>query len=135
MTRVLDHVGIAVRSIQEALPFYQEALGLSTFHDEELSSQKVRVAFLKAGETSLELLEPTSDDGPVGKFLKSRGPGLHHLAFRVEDIRGDMLRLSSQGRAPLETQPRPGARSHQVCFLHPKHAQGVLVELVEGHGR
>lgn len=128
----VDHIGIAVESIEKALPFYQKALGLSVAHREEVPSQKVKVAFLQAGETSLELLEPTGE-GAVSKFLKTRGPGLHHVAFSVTDIAGKMKTLAADGLPPLDAAPRPGARGHQVCFLHPKFAQGVLVELVS-HG-
>lgn len=126
----IDHVGIAVRSIEEALPFYKKALGLEPIHREEVPTQKVRVAFLQAGETSLELLEPTGTEGAIAKFLATRGPGLHHVAFRVEGIEGHMERLRREGLPPLDAAARPGARGHKVCFLHPKHAHGVLVELV-----
>jgi methylmalonyl-CoA epimerase len=126
----IDHVGVAVESIEAALPFYRKALGLEPVHREEVSSQKVRVAFLQAGETSIELLEPVGGDGAIAKFLKTRGPGLHHVAFHVPDIAGDMERLRAAGLPPLEAGPRAGARGHKVCFLHPKYASGVLVELV-----
>lgn len=130
---IIDHVGIAVESIEEALPFYRKALGLVPVHSEEVPGQKVRVAFLQAGETALELLEPMGQEGAVAKFLKTRGPGLHHVAFAVKDIQGHMSRLAGEGMPALEAAPRPGARGHKVCFLHPKHAHGVLVELVQ-HG-
>lgn len=130
----IDHVGIAVESIEEALPFYRTALGLVPVHSEEVPDQKVRVAFLQAGQTALELLEPTSEDGAVAKFLKTRGPGLHHVAFAVNRLPDEMERLRKMELPPLEKSPRAGARGHQVCFLHPKHAYGVLVELVQ-HGR
>ena len=128
----IDHVGIAVESIEAALSFYKRALGLEPCHREEIAAQKVRVAFLQAGEASIELLEPIGDEGAVAKFLKTRGPGLHHVAFSAADIAGHMDRLRREGLAPLETAPRPGARGHRVCFLHPKHAAGVLIELVGG---
>ena len=127
----VDHIGIAVESIEEALPFYKKALGLEVSHREAVLSQNVRVAFLQAGETSLELLEPTSNDGAIAKFLKTRGPGIHHIAFSVKEIESRMKALTEAGLPPLEPRPRPGARDHKVCFLHPKHAHGVLVELVE----
>ncbi len=133
MASSVDHVGIAVRSIDEALPFYRRALGLEAVHRQEVPSQKVKVAFLGTGETSIELLEPTGPEGAVAKFIAKRGPGLHHVAFKVADIAGEMERLKGGGLPPLEASPRPGARGHQVCFLHPRHAAGVLVELVE-HG-
>lgn len=129
----IDHVGVAVTSIEEALPFYKKALGLEPVHREEVPTQKVRVAFLQAGQTSIELLEPTGDEGAIAKFLKTRGPGLHHVAFSVKDIDGNMQRLREQGLPPLDAAARPGARGHKVCFLHPKYAHGVLVELVS-HG-
>lgn len=130
----IDHIGIAVESIEDALPFYRKALGLVPVHGEEVPSQKVRAAFLQAGETSIELLEPIGEEGAVARFLKKRGPGLHHVAFRVDGIKREMERLARDGMPALESAPRPGARGHQVCFLHPKYAEGVLVELVE-YGR
>lgn len=125
----IDHVGVAVESLEASIPFY-EKLGLKVSHREEVAAQKVKVAFLQAGEASIELLEPTSPDGAIGKFLKSRGPGLHHVAFHVEGIDAQMERLRGAGLPPLEPAARPGARGHRVCFLHPKLAAGVLVELV-----
>jgi methylmalonyl-CoA/ethylmalonyl-CoA epimerase len=131
---ILDHVGIAVEDIEAALHFYREALGLEVSHREEVFSQKVKVAFLQAGQTALELLEPTNEEGAVGKFLKKRGPGLHHVAFSMEGIGGKMEHLRRMGLPPLEDRPRAGARGHLVCFLHPKYAHGVLVELVDHNG-
>ena len=128
----IDHIGVAVESIDKALPFYRK-LGLEPGHREEVSSQKVRVAFLQAGEASIELLEPLGGEGPIAKFLQTRGPGLHHLAFATDDIKAEMSRLSAGGTPPLESDPRLGARGHKVCFIHHKHASGVLVELVQ-HG-
>lgn len=122
----LDHVGIAVESLEKALPFYEKSLGLFVTHREDVPSQNVRVAFLS---NNVELLEPTGD-GAIAKFLKTRGPGLHHVAFRAEDISGEMARLAAAGLPPLDKAPRDGSRGHKVCFLHPKHAHGVLVELV-----
>ena len=127
----IDHVGIAVRSIEEVLPFYKKALGLEPAVREQVASQHVRVAFLQAGETAIELLEPLTDEGAVAKFLKERGPGLHHVAFRAKGSLGEKMKsLTAAGLPPLEVSPRPGARGHHVCFLHPKLAGGVLVELV-----
>lgn len=129
----IDHVGVAVRSIEESLPFYKKAFGLEPIHREEVAAQKVRVAFLQAGETSIELLEPTGTEGAIAKFLETKGPGLHHVAFSVAKIDAEMERLRGAGLPPLEAAARPGARGHKVCFLHPKHAHGVLYELVS-HG-
>lgn len=133
--RWLDHVGVAVERIPEALPFYRESLGLEPLHEETVPSQGVRVVFLAApgaGPTDcqVELLEPIGAEGAVAKFLVKRGPGLHHVAFRSPDLAGEMAALRRKGTPPLEEAPRKGSRGHQVCFLHPKHAHGVLVELV-----
>ena len=128
---IIDHVGVAVESIEAALPFYRKALGLEVTHEEIVAPQKVKVAFLQAGHAFIELLEPTAPDGPVARFLKKRGPGIHHVAFAVKKIEEHMKRLEQQGLPPLDRAPRPGARGHQVCFLAPKLAHGVLVELVE----
>lgn len=125
----IDHVGVAVASLEDGIAFY-EKLGLKVAHREDVPTQKVRVAFLQAGEAAVELLEPTSDEGAIAKFLKTKGPGLHHVAFHVEKVGENMERLKALGLPPLEASPRPGARGHHVCFLHPKHANGVLVELV-----
>lgn len=127
----VDHVGVAVKSIDDALPFYKKALGLEPVHREQVTAQHVRVAFLQAGETAIELLEPTSEEGAVAKFVRERGGGLHHVAFHVDGSLGDKMRgLGEAGLPPLEAVPRLGARGHHVCFLHPKLAGGVLVELV-----
>jgi len=131
---ILDHVGIAVANLDEGIAFYKKALGLEVVHREDVLAQKVRVAFLQAGQTSLELLEPLGEDGAVAKFLKTRGPGLHHLAFETGKIGEEMKRLNAAGLPTLEAAPRPGARGHQVCFLHPKNCHGTLIELVQpGH--
>jgi methylmalonyl-CoA/ethylmalonyl-CoA epimerase len=127
----VDHVGVAVKSIEEALPFYKKALGLEPSVREQVTGQHVRVAFLQAGETAVELLEPLGDEGAIAKFVKERGPGLHHVAFHVDGSLSDKIRsLTDDGLSPLEPLPRLGARGHHVCFLHPKLASGVLVELV-----
>ncbi|MBI4349176.1 MAG: VOC family protein, partial [Elusimicrobia bacterium] len=112
-----------------------DTLRLEVVHEETVPMQKVRVLFLAApgaqpGECQIELLEPTDPDGTIAKFLERRGPGLHHVAFRMHDLSAEFKRLSSAGFPPIETTPRPGSRGHQVCFLHPKHAHGALVELV-----
>ena len=130
---IIDHIGVAVESIESALPFYRKALGLEVVHQEIVAPQKVKVAFIQAGQTSIELLEPTGTDGPVADFIKKRGPGIHHVAFAVKDIAEHMRRLANDGLPPLDAKPRLGARGHHVCFLHPKFAQGVLVELVQPH--
>jgi len=135
LDRSMDHVGVAVEDIKTAVRFYKDTLGLEVVHEETVPLQKVRVLFLAApgagpGECQIELLEPTEPDGSVGRFLDKRGPGLHHVAFHTRDMKGDFERLAKSGTPPLDANPRPGSRGHQVCFLHPKHAHGVLVELV-----
>ena len=129
----LDHVGIVVESIDAVLPFYRDQLGMIVAHREDVPTQKVRVAFLKDpndDRAQIELLEPAGEDGAVAKFLKTRGPGAHHVAFHSHDIAASMKTLTAAGRPPIENAPRPGARGHKVCFVHPKHAFGLLVELV-----
>jgi methylmalonyl-CoA/ethylmalonyl-CoA epimerase len=130
----LDHVGIAVSSIKDAAAFYKKSLGLEIVSQEEVISQKVKVAFLKTGESFLELLEATGPDSVIASFIKKRGPGLHHLAFEVSGIEGEMERLRKENLNPLEPSPRIGARGHKVCFLHPRNTLGTLIELVEPHG-
>ncbi len=129
----LEHVGIAVASIKESAAFYRKALGLEIFSEEELPSQKVRVAFLKAGDTFLELLEATSPESVVARFIEKRGPGIHHLAFETSQILGKMEELKSLGFPLIDERPRIGARGHKVCFLNPKGTQSALIELVEPH--
>ena len=128
---ILNHVGIAVVNLEEGIVFYKNALGLKVVHREDVPQQKVKVAFLQAGQTSLELLEPMGEEGAVAKFLKTRGPGLHHLAFETGKIGEEMKRLNAAGLPTLEAAPRPGARGHQVCFIHPKNCHGTLIELVQ----
>ena len=124
----LDHIGIAVRSIAEARRFW-EALGLRLEGEEEVAGQGVRVGFLPLGATRLELLEPTSPESPIVRHLERRGPGLHHLCVGVADIRAAMARLAGAGYELLSDEPQPGAHGCQVCFIHPRSAGGVLIEL------
>ena len=130
----LDHIGVALRVLSEAADFYRQALNLEVVHREEVPGQGVRVAFLVDPKDpegcQVELLEPIAGAGAVAKFLSERGPGLHHLAFRAPSVGAAMKKLRQGGKPPLEEAPRPGARGHQVCFLHPKLCHGVLVELV-----
>jgi methylmalonyl-CoA/ethylmalonyl-CoA epimerase len=130
MIRRLEHIGIAVRSIDEALPVYR-ALGLKESHREEVAGQKVRTAFLPAGEASIELLEATSPDSPIAGFLDKRGPGIHHLCFAVDDIEGMLEELSREGYRLIHRSPVAGAGGKKVAFLHPEAGGGVLIELSE----
>jgi methylmalonyl-CoA epimerase len=129
MRAVLDHVGIAVRDVQAALAFYRDALGLEVEGVEEVTSQRVRAHFLPVGESSLELLEPTSPDSPIAQYLEKRGPGLHHITLRVEDIAAALDHLKGRGARLIDEHPRPGAEGAMIAFVHPSAAHGVLVEL------
>lgn len=127
----LEHIGIATRSIDEALGFWRDALGLTLAHTEVVEDQGVRVAMLPVGEPRVELLEPTSEGSPVAKFLDKRGPGIHHIAVRVDDIKGALARLKAEGARLIDEEPRVGAGGCLVAFVHPQAAGGVLLELVE----
>ena len=131
----IDHLGIAVRSIEESLTFYRDGLGLEMSGTERVEDQGVRVALLPVGESRIELLEPFSADTPVGRFLAKRGEGLHHICYEVDDLASKLEELSSRGFRVLEGYPRPGAEGKMVAFLHPASANGVLVELSEGPRR
>jgi len=126
--RGVDHIGIAVRSIEERVSLYR-ALGLAVAGEEVVPAEKVRVAFLPVGETRVELLEPTAPDSPVARFIEKRGEGLHHICFEVEDIRATMAELAALGFELLSAEPKAGAHSSLVCFIHPRSAGGVLIEL------
>ena len=125
---VLDHIGIAVESIAEGRRLY-EALGLAVEGEEEVSAQGVRVAFLPMGDGRLELLEPMTPDSPIARHLEKRGPGLHHICLRVEDIRRSMADLRERGFELLSEEPQPGAHGCLVAFVHPRSTGGVLLEL------
>jgi methylmalonyl-CoA epimerase len=130
----IDHIGIATNGIESAAGFYREALGLNLEDIEEVASQNVRVAMLPLGESRIELLEPTSEDSPISKFLAKRGPGIHHLAVRVDDIHASLADLKQKGARLIDEQPREGAGGCLVAFIHPSSAGGVLIELVEKQG-
>jgi methylmalonyl-CoA/ethylmalonyl-CoA epimerase len=127
----INHLGIATKDIAEALKFYENALGLKSVHTETVEDQKVRVAMLPIGETRIELLEPTSEDSPISKFLEKRGGGIHHIAVEVEDIAAALLKLKSEGARLIDEQPRIGAENCLVAFVHPSSTSGVLLELVQ----
>jgi methylmalonyl-CoA/ethylmalonyl-CoA epimerase len=130
----IEHIGIATRSIEESLQFWRDALGLEVTHTETVEEQGVNVAMLPAGEPRVELLEPTGPDSPVAKFLEKRGPGIHHIAVRVADIRAALARLKAGGARLIDEEPRVGAGGCLVAFVHPTSAGGVLLELVEHTG-
>jgi methylmalonyl-CoA/ethylmalonyl-CoA epimerase len=129
MKAVLDHVGIAVASLDEALAFYRDTLGLEVEPPQEIASQRVRAHFVAVGEATLELLEATAPDSPIARFLERRGPGMHHVALRVEDIEAALAELKTRGVRLIDETPRPGAHGSLVAFLHPSSTHGVLVEL------
>ena len=129
MKATIDHVGIAVSDLQESLRFFHEALGLEVDAPEDVPSQRVRAHFLQAGEAAVELVEPTADDSPIAKYIAKRGPGLHHLALRVDDIVAALAELKGRGVRLIDETPRPGAHDSLVAFIHPASTHGVLVEL------
>jgi methylmalonyl-CoA/ethylmalonyl-CoA epimerase len=128
----LHHIAVAVRSITEVLPRWVDGLGLQLVGIEDVVNEKVKVAVLLAGKTRIELVEPLSDDSPVARFLEKRGPGLHHLAFQVDDTGAVMRVLAEEGVPLLSATPNPGAHGTEQVFLHPKYLGGVLAELVSG---
>ncbi len=129
MKAVLDHVGIAVKDLSAALAFYRDALGLEIEAPEDLASERVRARFVPVGDSKLELLEATSPDSAIAKYVEKRGPGLHHITLRVEDIRAALAQLKARGARLVDELPRPGAEGALVAFVHPAAAHGVLVEL------
>ncbi len=127
----INHLGIATNGIDEALKFWENALGLENVHTEVVEDQKVRVAMLPIGESRIELLEATSEDSPIAKFLEKRGGGIHHIAVEVEDIESALAKLKSEGMRLIDEKPRIGAEGCLVAFVHPASANGVLLELVQ----
>ena len=128
MLSKIDHLGIAVKSIEEARLFYENVLGLQCERVEVVESQKVRTAFFKIGETHIELLEPTTDDSPIAKFIETRGEGIHHVSYRTDDISKQLAKASAEGCRLIHEKPIAGAGGKQVAFLHPKSCHGVLTE-------
>jgi methylmalonyl-CoA epimerase len=130
----LDHVGIAVHSLDESLPLFESITGHKGYGRERVESQGVEVVFVGSGAGRLELLAPTREDSAVARHLARRGPGMHHLCYRVPDLRAELERYRQEGRELVDQAPRPGAAGHQVAFVHPRSTGGVLVELLQaGH--
>lgn len=127
----VDHIGIATRELNEALGLWRDVLGLEVDSTETVAEQGVRVAMLPIGETHIELLEPMSQDSPVGRFLEKRGPGIHHVAIKVNDIRASLAHLKEKGARLIDETPRRGAGGCLVAFVHPASTNGVLLELVQ----
>ncbi len=125
----IEHIGIAVKSIEEALKYYENILGLKCYAIEEVQDQKVKTAFLKIGETKLELLEATSSESPIAKFIEKRGEGIHHIAFETDKIEETLNEIKNKGIRLIDETPRKGAEGLQIAFLHPKSTNGVLTEI------
>ena len=128
----IEHLGIAVKSLDEAIPYYENILGMKCYSIEEVADQKVKTAFFKVGQTKLELLEPTSDESPIAKFIEKRGEGIHHLAFAVEDgVANALAEMEGKGVRLIDKAPRKGAEGLNIAFIHPKSTHGVLTEFCE----
>jgi len=124
----IEHIGIAVADLDEGIAYYERVLGLECYAIEEVADQKVRTAFFKVGDTKIELLESTDPEGPIGKFIEKKGPGIHHLAFAMDKVGQALAHAESQGVKLIDKAPRPGAEGLQIGFLHPKSTLGVLTE-------
>jgi methylmalonyl-CoA/ethylmalonyl-CoA epimerase len=134
MLQRINHIGIAVQSLETTLPFYRDVLRMPFAGIEEVAEQKVRVAMLGVGESKIELLEPTSDDSPIARFLEKNGEGIHHIAYEVDDIEQAIATLSGEGARMIDQVPRNGAHGSRIAFVHPKSSHGVLTELCQcGH--
>ena len=127
----IEHIGIAVKNIQEANLVFEKILGVAPYKAESVASEHVNTSFFKVGENKVELLEATSSDSPIAKFLSRKGEGIHHIAFDVDDILSEMARLKKEGFVLLNEQPKTGADNKLVCFVHPKDTSGVLIELCQ----
>ena len=125
----IEHIGIAVKELSTAIPLFEKLLNSQCYKTENVESEKVNTAFFKKGDTKIELLESTDQQGVVSKFIEKKGEGMHHIAFEVEDIITEMARLKAEGFTLLNDNPKPGADNKMVCFLHPKETNGVLIEL------
>ncbi len=124
----IEHIGIAVKNLEESIRYYEEVLGLECYSIEEVHDQKVKTAFFKIGETKIELLESTDPDGPIGKFIEKKGPGIHHLAFAMPNVEKALLDAEGKGVQLIDKKPRSGAEGLNIGFLHPKSTGGVLTE-------
>ena len=131
----IEHIGIAVNSIADAIPFYEKVLGLKCYNIEEVADQKVKTAFFMIGQTKIELLESTDPEGPIGRFIEKRGEGIHHIAFAVENIEERLREAEAAGVKLIDTTPRRGAEGMSIAFLHPKSTMGVLTEFCEDRNK
>jgi len=131
----IEHIGIAVTHLENAIAFYEKVFGLKCYNIEEVADQKVRTAFLMIGETKIELLESTDPEGPIGKFIEKRGEGIHHIAFAVSNLEEHLKNAEDHGVRLIDTKPRKGAEGLDIAFLHPKSTAGVLIEICEDKKR
>ena len=127
----IEHIGITVSNLEDAITFYEKSLGLKCYRIEEVADQKVKTAFFQVGQTKIELLESTSPDGPIGKYIEKKGEGIHHLAFAVKGIEKQLAEVAATGVQLIDKQPRKGAEELDIAFLHPKSTRGVLIEFCE----
>ena len=127
----IEHIGIAVKNLEESIKYYEEVLGLECYNIEEVKDQKVKTAFFKVGEVKIELLESTDPEGPIGKYIEKKGEGIHHIAFAVDKIEDKLKHAEEKGIRLIDTTPRKGAEGLNIAFLHPKSTYGVLTELCE----
>lgn len=130
----IEHIGIAVKSLEKAIPVFEKLLNSTCYKTEAVAAEGVNTAFFRSGESKIELLESTDPDGVIARFIEKKGEGFHHIAFAVTDIRAEMERLKAQGFVLLHDEPKPGADNKLICFLHPKSTNGVLVELCMERG-
>ena len=131
----IEHIGIAVENLEDAITYYEDVLGLKCYGIEEVADQKVRTAFFKVGDAKIELLESTSPDGPIGKFIEKKGPGMHHMAFAVKNIEESLTDAEEKGVRLIDKTPRKGAEGLDIGFLHPKSTLSVLTELCENKNK
>ncbi|WP_321368738.1 methylmalonyl-CoA epimerase [uncultured Desulfuromusa sp.] len=131
MLKKINHIGIAVKSLEDSIPFYRDQLGMNFEGTEEVVEQKVKVAFLQIGESRIELLEPTTEDSPIAKFLEKKGEGVHHMAYEVEDVSAALTQMKQAGVRLIDETPRHGAHNSLIAFLHPKSTGGVLTEICQ----
>ncbi|HPW27499.1 MAG TPA: methylmalonyl-CoA epimerase [Tenuifilaceae bacterium] len=127
----IEHIGIAVKSLNDAIPYYENLLGVKCYSIEEVKDQKVKTAFFKVGQTKIELLETTDSEGTIGKFIEKKGEGIHHIAFAVKGINEELQRMQENGIVLIDKTPRSGAEGLEIAFLHPKSTFGVLTEFCE----
>ncbi len=131
----IEHIGIAVKNLEESIRFYEDMLGMECYAVEEVEEQKVKTAFFQVGQTKIELLESTDPEGPIGKFLEKKGEGVHHMAFAVKGIEDALAQMDEKGVRLIDRKPRKGAEGLDIAFLHPKSTHGVLMELCENKNK